>query len=79
MLSTTEGGDKIVKYAKLFRILDALVVSKTDLLPFTDFDVQAAAEDFARLCPSGEVFPVSARKGEGIDAVVKWISAPALV
>lgn len=48
VLSTTEGDDKPGKYPKMFRTSQAMLISKTDLLPYVPFSVQAATED-ARL------------------------------
>ena len=48
VLSTTEGDDKPGKYPKMFRTSQAMVISKSDLLPYVPFSVQAAIDD-ARL------------------------------
>ena len=45
VLSTTEGDDKPAKYPKAFRTSQALVISKTDLLPHVPFSIPAAADD----------------------------------
>ena len=71
VLSTVEGGDKIVKYPTLFRRVSALAVTKTDLLPFTDFDMESAASDFAGFGAGRPVFAVS--KSEGIAGVAAWV------
>jgi hydrogenase nickel incorporation protein HypB len=66
MLSTTEGDDKPGKYPKAFRTSQALVISKTDLLPHVPFSCEAAAEDARRIQPGLQVFPVSSHCAQGI-------------
>jgi hydrogenase nickel incorporation protein HypB len=66
LLSTTEGDDKPGKYPKMFRTSQALVITKTDLLPYVPFSAQAAERDAHLIQPQLEVMTVSALKGEGI-------------
>lgn len=70
LLSTTEGDDKPAKYPKAFRTSHAVVISKTDLLPYLPFSVPAAAEDARKIQPNLEVIPLSALRNEGLD---NWI------
>lgn len=72
-LSTTEGHDKLIKYPTIFQRSDALVITKIDLLPHTDFDVAEASGDMKRLAPEGSIFQVSARTGDGIPALADWL------
>jgi len=71
-LSTSEGDDKIIKYPAIFQRSDALIITKTDLLPHLDFRVEKARADMKRLAPEAEIFTVSATTGEGIEAVARW-------
>ncbi|MEZ6031482.1 MAG: hydrogenase nickel incorporation protein HypB [Planctomycetaceae bacterium] len=66
VLSTTEGDDKPGKYPKMFRTSQALVITKSDLLPYVPFSVEAAIADARLIQP--EIHPVltSATKDEGI-------------
>lgn len=73
VLSVPEGHDKPAKYAGAFHRAAAVVVSKSDLLPHTDFDMAAAREDLAAINPGILVLPLSARTGEGMDAWVGWL------
>lgn len=68
LLSTTEGDDKPGKYPKMFRTSDALVISKTDLLPHVPFSLEAAAADARLIRPDLPVLPVSALDGSGLAA-----------
>lgn len=69
LLSTTEGDDKPAKYPKMFRTSQALVVTKTDLLPYVPFSVEAAADDARRIQPDLTVMAVCAGRApyEGLD------------
>jgi hydrogenase nickel incorporation protein HypB len=73
VLSTTEGHDKLIKYPTIFQRSDALVITKIDLLPHTDFDVAQASGDMRRLAPEAAIFRVSARTGEGIPELADWL------
>lgn len=66
LLSVTEGDDKPGKYPKAFRTSQALVISKTDLLPHVPFLVQNAVEDAQRIQPHLQVFTLSAQTGTGL-------------
>jgi hydrogenase nickel incorporation protein HypB len=76
LLSVPEGYDKVYKYPPMFAVVDALVVTKRDYLPLNpDFDL-SALRDAARILNSNlAVFEVSAKTGEGIDALAAWIWA----
>jgi len=68
MLSTTEGDDKPGKYPKAFRTSQALVISKTDLLPHVPFSIPAAVDDARAIQANLSIWPVSALHGVGIEA-----------
>ena len=73
ILSVPEGDDKPLKYPLMFRESDALVISKTDALPYFDFDVEKCMERAKKLNPAIAVFPVSAKTGDGMEALEAWI------
>ena len=73
VLSTSEGDDKAAKYPAIFQGSDALVITKTDLLPQTNFDVDRITADMKRLAPNAEVFQVAALGGDGVAAVADWL------
>ena len=70
ILSVPEGDDKPLKYPLMFQTSDALVISKTDALPYFDFDVDKCKERARRLNPDIKIFTVSAKTGEGMQ---EWI------
>jgi hydrogenase nickel incorporation protein HypB len=74
LLSVPEGDDKIVKYPPIFQRSEALVISKTDLLPHFDFDVARVEADMKRLAPDAPVFQVSAKTGDGLEVFTDWLS-----
>ena len=73
LLSVPEGDDKPLKYPLMFRVADALAVTKLDTLPAFDFDLEALRERVAALNPAAPVFPLCARSGEGVDALARWL------
>ncbi len=75
ILSTTEGNDKIVKYPTVFRETDLLVITKLDLLPYTDFDLALVNTDLAKINPTLPVISLSAKTGEGMEAWLQWLKA----
>lgn len=74
VLSTSEGDDKAHKYPAIFQGSHAMLITKTDLLPHTDFNVERIAADYKRLAPEGEVFQVSAVHGAGIAEAADWLA-----
>jgi hydrogenase nickel incorporation protein HypB len=66
LLSVTEGEDKPLKYPKIFKSADAVVVTKTDLAGPAGFDAAAARGAIESVAPQAEVFWLSARTGEGL-------------
>jgi hydrogenase nickel incorporation protein HypB len=66
VLSTTEGDDKPGKYPKMFRTSQAMVISKSDLLPYVPFSVEDAIEDARMIQPEINVIVTSATRSEGM-------------
>jgi len=73
ILSVTEGDDKPLKYPDMFAAANVMILSKMDLLPHVDFDVDKAVERALRINPDLEVLRVSARDGTGIQEWCDWI------
>ncbi len=71
LLSVTEGDDKPFKYPAIFSKAEVTVITKTDLLPFVDFDLAVVRGEIAILRPGGTVYEVSARTNANMDA---WCS-----
>ena len=73
ILSVPEGHDKPLKYPLMFRICDAMIINKTDVLPYFDFDLDKVAEFARQRNPDLEIFPISAKTGEGVEALADWL------
>ncbi len=73
LLASTEGDDKPKKYPKMFLTSDMMLVSKSDLLPYLPFSVEAAKIDATDLNPELEVMQISSTTGDGIDAWCDWL------
>lgn len=73
VLSVTEGEDKPLKYPLLYREAKAAVLTKTDLLPYLDFDLEACRENIRRVNLDLPVFSLSARTGEGFASWLSWV------
>lgn len=73
VLSVSEGDDKVVKYPAIFQGADAVVITKADMLGFTNFKLDRVVADVKRLAPEAEVFEVAAIKGTGIAAVADFV------
>ncbi|WP_313126758.1 hydrogenase nickel incorporation protein HypB [Proteiniclasticum ruminis] len=73
ILSVPEGDDKPLKYPMIFAKVDALLISKMDVMPYFDFDMEALKERVYHLNKDIEIFPLSAKTGEGMDAWTNWI------
>jgi len=73
ILSVTEGEDKPLKYPHMFRAAEIMILNKTDLLPYLDFDMARAVANARRVNPDIRVFQVSARNGEGLDDWYGWL------
>jgi hydrogenase nickel incorporation protein HypB len=77
LLSVTEGEDKPLKYPQLFASADLVVVTKTDLAAAVEFDAVAALRAIATVAPLRPVLTTSARTGDGVDALLDALLAPA--
>ena len=73
ILSVPEGDDKPLKYPLMFSICDAVLINKIDTLSVFDFDMDAVKARIKKLNPNAEIFPVSARTGEGFEAWAAWL------
>ena len=73
ILSVPEGHDKPLKYPLMFSVCDLVLVNKTDVLPYFDFNLDLCTEYVHRRNPRAQVIPICAKTGEGIDAFVRWL------
>ena len=73
ILSVPEGHDKPLKYPLMYEACQLLVINKVDVLPFFDFDAEKVVEYAKMRNPDIEILFVSAKTGEGVEAVADWI------
>ena len=73
ILSVPEGHDKPLKYPLMFQVCDTVLINKIDVAPYFDFDFEKCTEYIHMRNPRAKIFPISAKTGEGIDAVAHWL------
>ena len=73
LLSVPEGDDKPLKYPLMFSVSDVLILTKTDVAPYFDFDFEACKQRARKLNPNIAIFEVSSKTGAGFDAWESWL------
>ena len=73
ILSVPEGDDKPLKYPLMFSVCDVVILNKTDVLPYFDFDIEKFRANVHMRNPRAVIFPICAKTGEGVDALAEWI------
>ncbi len=73
ILSVPEGHDKPLKYPLMFEVCDAVIINKIDVMPYFDFDMEKCREYVHMRNPKAKLFPISAKTGEGLDALADWL------
>ena len=74
ILSVPEGHDKPLKYPLIFQVCNVVLINKTDVMSYFDFDMDKCREYIAMRNPSAKVIPVCAKTGEGIDVFADWLT-----
>ncbi|MEM6840308.1 MAG: hydrogenase nickel incorporation protein HypB [Cyanobacteria bacterium P01_C01_bin.120] len=75
LLSVTEGEDKPLKYPVMFREADVLLITKIDLAPYLDVNLECIADNVRQVNPHVTVLPVSAKTGAGLNAWLSWVQS----
>jgi len=75
ILSVPEGDDKPLKYPLMFTVCDLVIINKTDVMPYFDFDLNRCKEYIHQRNPKAQVIPICAKTGEGVDAFAQWLLA----
>jgi hydrogenase nickel incorporation protein HypB len=73
ILSVPEGDDKPLKYPLMFTVCDLVIINKTDVMPYFDFDLERCKKNILMRHPNATIIPVSAKTGDGMDALAEWI------
>ena len=74
LVSVPEGEDKISKYPVMFRVADLILFTKTDLLPYFEYDLEKEKEVARKLKPNVDILEVSTKDKDSLQAVVDWIN-----
>ena len=73
ILSVPEGDDKPLKYPLMFTVCDLVIINKTDVMPYFDFDLERCKKNILLRNPNATIIPVSAKTGDGIDHLADWL------
>lgn len=73
ILSVPEGDDKPLKYPLMFSVSEVLLINKTDVLPYFEFDMEACMERARKINPDIKIIPICARTGEGMEEWAGWL------
>ena len=73
ILSVPEGDDKPLKYPLMFSVCDLVLINKTDVLPYFDFDMEKCEKNVHMRNPKAEIIPIRAKTGEGVDKFAEWL------
>lgn len=73
ILSVTEGDNKPLKYPDMFRIADLVLISKIDLLPYVEFDIDQCKTYIKQIQPNAKILTLSSKSGEGMTAWLDWL------
>ena len=75
ILSVPEGHDKPLKYPLMFQVCDTVIINKMDVQPYFDFDLEKCTEYIHMRNPNAHIFPISAKTGEGVEALAAWLES----
>lgn len=73
LVSTTEGDDKPLKYPKMFRNSEAMIINKTDLIPYVNCNIETLKNNALNVNPGLKIFEVSCTSGAGIKEWCNWL------
>jgi hydrogenase nickel incorporation protein HypB len=73
ILSVPEGDDKPLKYPMIFAKVDALLISKMDVIDYFDFDMEKLEKRVKALNKDIKIFPISAKTGQGMESWISWL------
>lgn len=71
LLSTPEGSDKVAKYPVMFRVADLVIITKSSIKKYFDFDTKDVVDDIRKLNPKADIIELDSATGDGFD---KWLN-----
>lgn len=75
LLSVTEGEDKPLKYPIMFQAADCLLITKMDLAPYLNINLEKIESNVRQMNPNVTIIPVSAQTGEGLETWFEWVKS----
>jgi hydrogenase nickel incorporation protein HypB len=73
LVSVPEGADKIEKYPVMFHQADLVLITKTDLLPYFDFDMDYAKKSARAIKPNVDILELNIKDESSVKKVAEWI------
>lgn len=73
LVSVPEGNDKIAKYPVMFRKADLILITKTDLLPYIEYDLESEKKEARKLKPNVDILEINTKDDDSIKKVIEWI------
>ena len=73
LVSIPEGGDKVEKYPVMFAKADLILITKTDLLPYFDYDIEHEKIEARKIKPNVDILEINSKDDESIQKVIEWI------
>ena len=73
ILSVPGGDDKPLKYPLMFTVCDLVIINKTDVMPYFDFDIERCKRNILMRNPNATIIPICAKTGDGVDAFANWL------
>ncbi|WP_121626873.1 hydrogenase nickel incorporation protein HypB [Poseidonibacter antarcticus] len=74
LVSVPEGEDKIIKYPVMFRTADLILITKTDLLPYFEYDIEKEKKEARKLKPNVDILEVNIKDKDSLQNVIDWIN-----
>jgi hydrogenase nickel incorporation protein HypB len=75
LLSAPEGENKPLKYPSLFNAAKAVIITKTDLCPYLEWDIEKCRQYIRNINPGVLVFELSSRSGKGMNSWISYLKA----
>ena len=75
LLSITEGEDKPLKYPIMFQQADCLLITKIDLAPYLEIDINRIEENVRQMNPHVKIIAISAKTGAGLEVWLDWVKS----
>jgi len=73
MVSVPQGHDNPYKYPEIYRHVDAVILNKTDLLPWVSFDIELFRRGVELLNPGVSILPISCYTGADLHRWIDWL------